>query len=181
MTLPSSGGDTHRQSGWLPAASNWQPRHRPQASRVASTCSHSRLLIHASANATLPMPEGPVSSRACGRRPLRRRADSFSHCSFCHGSNLPDIAAKLTYYLTQLRLHLVEGARGVDQPKSRGLALGPPQICRPHALEKRELLALETIESAGASSNKVRLGRSSPCTQVSSSAIRAAATPRPPP
>src|SRR3569832_1484384 len=97
------------------------------------------------------MPEGPVSSRAGGRRPLRRRADSFSHCSFCHVSNLPDIAAKLTKYLTQLRLHLVEGARGVDQPKSRGLALGPPQICRPHALETRELLALETLELAAAS------------------------------
>src|SRR3569833_3223943 len=150
MTLPSSGGDTHRYSGWLPAASNWQPRHRPQASPVASTCSHSRLRIHASANATLPMPAGPVSSRSSGRRPLRRRADSFSHCPFCHGSNLPDIAAKLTKYLTQLRLHLVEGARGVDQPKSRGLALGPPQICRPHALETRELLALETIALAAA-------------------------------
>src|SRR3569832_272961 len=92
-------------------------------------------------------------SRACGRRPLRRRADSCSHCSFCLGSNLPDIAAILSLYLTQLRLHLVEGARGVDQPKSRGLALGPPQICRPHALEKRELLALETIALAAASAD----------------------------
>src|SRR3569833_2669658 len=149
MTLPSSGGDTHRYSGWLPAASNWQPRHRPQASPVASTCSHSRLRIHASANATLPMPAGPVSSRACGRRPLRRRA----HCSFCHGSNLPDKTTKHTKNQTQLRLHLVEGARGVDQPKSRGLALGPPQICRPHALEKHKLLTHKTIELAAASAD----------------------------
>src|SRR3569832_168505 len=128
------------------------------------------------------MPEGPVSSRARCRRPLRRRADSFSHCSICHGSNLPDIAAKLTKYLTQLRLHLVEGARGVDQPKSRGFVSGPRQKHPPHTLEKRELLALETIElAAAASGNKARPGRSSPCTQVPSSAIRAAATPRPPP
>src|SRR3569832_1541421 len=98
------------------------------------------------------MPEGPVSSRARCRRPLRRRADSFSHCSICHGSNLPDIAAKLTKYLTQLRLHLVEGARGVDQPKSRGFVSGPRQIHPPHTLEKRELLALETIELAAAAS-----------------------------